>query len=56
MTNTALADLKMAAVEAAQVVLIPERIRQLWAALGELRAATVKAGCGPPLVPYASAD
>ncbi len=52
----ALAGLKAAAVEAAQVVLIPERIRRLWSALRELRAATVEAGCGPPLVPYPPVD
>ena len=51
-----LADLKTIAVDAAQAILTPERVRQLWTALSELRSATVEAGCDPPLVPYPSAS
>jgi tetratricopeptide (TPR) repeat protein len=50
----ALTSLKTAALEAAQAILAPERISQLWVALRELRDATVEAGCDPPLVPYPS--
>lgn len=44
--------LKGTVVGAAQKVLSPERVEQLWQALRELREATVKIGCDPPLVPY----
>jgi hypothetical protein len=51
-----LASLKATAIDVAGEALSTENRRQLWAALRELRDATVAAGCAPPLVPYLSPE